>query len=370
MLVFGLVAYLSSEIKNKAISVIACVVPFVLLLFCSSVNQALGILPVMIYGFILCASEKFFMPYYYYKFVVLGEGVVFLILAVVAGNICPSAINTILFGSFFVLCAINSLKRIRIGKGLDKRGQLISSLEVVVVVVAVTIVMIGLYEILTHSSTIIEWILMPFAALLYLFTRIFVALGSFITNDNETDNTIVEDQEIIEDSDTIQSIGQEIRETTQNIVSGASNNVWKVVVLVLIIAIVIFVIYWITRNFSKDCFEDEEFESTESFSETTSRRQRNRKKKEKRKEASSNAEIVRSIYKDYLGIVKQLGVVLVNSDTSLKVNQKSQKLIDEEAAKGLRELYLKARYASQQEITDEDVALAQEYYSKLFVKAE
>ena len=137
----------------------------------------------------------------------------------------------------------------------------------------------------------------------------------------------------------------------------------KLVATVLIIAAACYVAYLLFKKLSGSRAR----EVTESTGETETRSFGLSRKDKSSDAAGSAAEKVRAQYRHYLKIYRKRNLPFDKSFTSMDILNASEKSFDKEASSGIRELYIKARYAER--ASKEDVEAAKEFV-KIIKKSE
>ena len=89
------------------------------------------------------------------------------------------------------------------------------------------------------------------------------------------------------------------------------------------------------------------------------------KRKKKKPHAETNNAKIRQIYKEYLFFVKTFGVKIVNQTTSEDVAIASDEIIETGKTDELRQLYIRARYNDENQLSDEEVLRAQLLFEEI-----
>lgn len=100
-------------------------------------------------------------------------------------------------------------------------------------------------------------------------------------------------------------------------------------------------------------------EQDDYFYEETEKGAPPRKRRAGRTAAPGNGQQIRKIYRQYMKLMQEHGVLIQKDSTSLDILDGAEQLNLSPAAKRLRELYLKARYAEDSSISREDAQEAQ-----------
>jgi len=126
-----------------------------------------------------------------------------------------------------------------------------------------------------------------------------------------------------------------------------------VVLALLLLAAIFFIVRYVRRNRTES--EQDEFIYEEAETDTSPRKRRAAKDVS----VSGNAHQIRKIYRQYMELMRQHGVLIQRDSTSLDILDEAEQISLSPAAKTLRELYLKARYADGGAVSREDVQEAQ-----------
>lgn len=120
---------------------------------------------------------------------------------------------------------------------------------------------------------------------------------------------------------------------------------------IAVVAVILVLILLYVRKHKKADASEAEFDIADTVGERLFRR-RNTK-------PQNNAEKLRGVYRDYLFYLKLRGQEIESGDTSREILDGS-KLLGGEPAETLRELYIRARYANADDISDDDLKLAED----------
>lgn len=126
-----------------------------------------------------------------------------------------------------------------------------------------------------------------------------------------------------------------------------------VVLAILLLAAVFFIVRYVRRNRAES--EQDEFVYEETEEDVRPRKRR----AGKAVSVAGNAQHIRKIYRQYMELMREHGVRIQRDSTSLDILDEAEQVNLSPAAKRLRELYLKARYAQADAVSREDVQEAQ-----------
>lgn len=133
---------------------------------------------------------------------------------------------------------------------------------------------------------------------------------------------------------------------------------WELVLGIAAVVIVLVLILVYVGMHRKNQKKSVQYEGTVGMAEEKSRRRRS-------KEPLDNAAKVRRIYKEYLFFLRSKGVEIETDDTSKEILDDSKQLVTGDEDELLRQIYIRARYASGDEITADDVSFAESYLKQL-----
>ncbi len=214
------------------------------------------------------------------------------------------------------------------------------------------------FVLLRFFQKVVGIILTPLAILLSLIAYVFGELGRFlIPKLQEEEELPVVEEEVKEIVSTEIEAGK--IETVDTTGYDKLEIVLHIVLIVLIAAVIIYLIYLFYKLIHKARMEEsdsigeiEEGEIEHSFLGIK------RRKKKTDKALFSNNEKIRQIYKDYLLYISLYGVQIDRNTTSEEITRSASDFVSPDKAKELRELYIRARYHDDQELSKEDVKLA------------
>ena len=300
-------------------------------------------------------TDRLHVEYWQWKrpFAVIG----FASLIVLLSNVTFGALRPwcMAFAALVLLLGMMALRLLRMGGAADLRWAGWSTLELLSPLLAAGLCAAVLYPVVL--------LLRPVLAL--LMSGVGYGLHGMTSFFGQIFGTLSEGEKFGEDlydpyvSADTQPAAQELKPVTAPVSGGGTNwdQILAVVILVLLALGLILLLIRRMRLRSKVAASDE----TAPY-ETGTRFLRRRARRRKAV-PSSNAERIRAIYRDYLGLLQKRGLVLRKSTTSAEVLTQTGREQEEDEA--LRGLYLRSRYGNDAAVRAEEVLEAQTLLDKL-----
>ena len=257
------------------------------------------------------------------------------------------------FGAAFIFLEVTALRKMRMGAEMDLAWNGKNVLMVMAPVGAAAIAGVGIYYLGLGLAKGFSFLLKPLESLIYWITSLFqkpepppyspaletaTAATMAVASTPESGTKATEElSEAVHASAKIQHAG----------------TIFLTVVIIAAVALVVLlIIRFIYHN--RPVPEEEE----EAVYEETEKLWFKKKRKEKDR-VWSRAERVRRIYREYMDLVQQGGVLIRPEDTSQAILDNSEKVFFGDDDKALREVYIKARYGDPDSITQEEVIRAE-----------
>lgn len=330
---------------------------------CDSVDDVILLAPAMVYVLLNVIKNDPYIEYYdflpLYKRLMIIVTVLFIFMLITEDALNRTALANFvsarplgMYGAIYAILGIGLLKRLRLGNDFENTSLIIQLREM-----AIPLVISGLAALAFFGAKPLAVILKT--GLLMLLTP-FVALLSFMGNRSlEELQKYVEMRQKGDNSPPVEYHGFAPETTATPIPAQSSPETnsafFAALMLILLIGLMVLLVLSVKRKKPtlKRVYSIEKLEEEEKKSRFTLR--------------LSNREKVRRAYKKYLEKTQNRGVKTNNHMTSLEIRRAADRVTaDRAAADGLRDIYIRARYDENAEITSEEARLAGEYARKAY----
>ena len=331
------------------------------LLFADSMIELLILAPAVVYTVLVIYKGEFGLEYYTYResflrmLTALGvfTAIIFALgyFEGMTGNTWTSfdITTTTFYALLYAFTGIFLLRQLRLGadcQDRDRRRNNIQMLVVLAVILVLTIAIVAAEDVLHELiKQVFHWIMVivgfPMMIIHWIMTWFVKDEGAGYM---ETVSTTQTEPHYVTDFTVLHGHGT----TEQQVVADAGYPWW---LAVLILAVMLGVLIFLLRSFrastagSGSRQEAEEVELEDQPFRPVRR---------------SNRSKIRKLYRSYLKQQRKRGVRLTTTQTSLDILNAAPENTNPEAAARLRQLYLRARYSSEAQITQTDVDNAKE----------
>ncbi|MBO4873336.1 MAG: hypothetical protein J5496_07975 [Lachnospiraceae bacterium] len=279
----------------------------------------------------------------------------------------PAHRMTVLCCGAYLFLGVFVLRSKRIGKGLRAGIALMNLAEMTAVVVFGSVFFYLLYALFMRSGDLLLTLLSPIAYLWALLTDFLVRFWRVLEEDpSETTTAAVTEESTAEEAAADPNAAADPAEP-------APNYAWvaplvKVVLILLVLAFLVWIIFRIVRGIRR--LRTEEEKDGDPYELGTKRDslpagRTKRRKKNTKTGGSSNKQKIRTVYWQYLNMVRAHGTEIGGQMTSEEVLTASAWQTDSEAAARLRELYILARYDGEDQVSDGEVEEAEALLSRI-----
>ena len=349
----GLATFLSGKDK-PVLSRLCAVIPFASLFFIGDAGELIILLPVLIYVVVVILRGKLQLEYYTYRqffqrsLILLGA--LFVALSAFSflenfageGESIIRAEVTLRYGIVHLLCGIILQRQLRLG--MERRGQ--GGVGQIAVMLGGTGIVIAGFLIAEPAlrkgaaavfKAIIGVIFGGIMALLELFTS--------LLDQMEIDSMNEQLEQARGDKAPTMSgaLGDQIQQVVKD--EETAQSLWWVVLVAAVLIAAMVLMFLTFRKKSSVVHSEETVTTVQIPGKAKTSRYSNRSK-------------VRQIYREFLRQEKKRGLLLKKDYTSADVLQRISEDTDEKAAAELREVYLRARYDENCEISRDQVEAA------------
>lgn len=338
---------LKKDKKNiiiKILPMLPCLVTFALI---STPMDLIWLIPPIIYVGIIICKRKFnlvhreYIEYFKNMFII----VVFLFI------ICILTLDWksfLLYESGFIICGIFLMRQLRLYTGNDLKGNFANLSSMLLVILISGVVFCIVYAIIQNSDNIWSVIRHPVSLLVYLISAVLYGIlwifNSFISlfGDGSMELPAFEMQK---SSETMLEIGDNSQTSTQPIL--------QILLIATAVIIIFILIFKMLRNLRKEAVTIQEDSDYEMVVPAPSS-----KKLRPSKLFKYNREKVRLSYIKYLKSLEKEYGKFGAYNTSKDIYDKTSEYSDTGKTLELRELYIRARYDLDREISDNDAQAA------------
>lgn len=315
----------------------------------------------MLYFVLLMTIGNFDMEYLTVHFIFEVMAIfclifLFVFIAKAATTGTATDIGLLIFSLLFIVLGIITLRSLRLNMSMDAKNRLTNAAVVVLPALIGIAGSIGIYFIIKYAGPYIAYPFVLLVQWLYSLShhgelpppkRLYIDAGS--QHLPQTHMSRESHKDLLTDptqSEKITTVNLRIEDfPLRYVLAGAG------------IALLIVLIVWYVLRHRKAKAAGIDFEDTVSVGERLARR--------RTRVPDNNADKIRRIYRDYLFFLRLRGVEIDSGDTSREILDTSRDHITGEAGETLRQIYIRARYASADEISDEDVKLAEDCLARI-----
>ncbi len=364
------IAFVSTLIVQKAkgalpARIICGLLPFAGLFAARNMSDLIiAAIPIMFYA-AMTFADKIDIHYEEYKFWFGIPAIPVAVLFFICFGQWPIRPEATAYAAIYLFLGVLVLRLKRVGEGAKLKHRLINFAEMFVVLVLGILACVTIYEIVMHSGRVVEVIFMPVGAIFFALVSGISWLFDQALKPKPEDKVIKP-----KDPDVQQIEKQDAVEEVSSVAEGLNYDVIEIVIAALLVLLAIVLLILLLRWFYRTVrginnkkngaaleMEDGEAEESTSFF--------GFKRKKKKPQAETNNAKIRQIYKEYLFFVKTFGVKIVNQTTSEDVAIASDEIIETGKADELRQLYIRARYNDDNQLSDEEVLRAQTLFEEI-----
>ncbi len=352
--------YLNDRYRNIYLRIMTAFIPLISLLLMNDSNQLFFLAILLGYLFIMLISGKNDIGYeqYRYWFGIMGLPILAAIFVFITSSL--NNYDALACGCVYLVLGTVVLTVKRMGKQADKKAIALNNLSILSVIAVTAAACLVIYFVLSHSRAVFEIIVIPVALVIRGLIGILVVFGNAIRNPQSNEPVSDEPKTADEIYDEIFNPDESVissEEMTREYFINILQRIILVVLALIIIALILYGVYRLVRNLRKD-------ENDEEYAQGNGSEKIRKIRKQKSRSDLSNRKTVRDIYRNSLYVAKRKGVAVDKQTTSEEIINTDVYQDDENAIR-LREIYIKARYQSNSEVTDADVAMARECLERL-----
>lgn len=263
-------------------------------------------------------------------------------------------LNIIFYGLIFLITGVFVNRELRLGANTSTKEKLYNFVFIATVPIILSIVFLIIFTPNISFGKVFEYVLTPFASLFYLVVKLFSLISNIVVQQEppkteEIEHVIEEYQEslVLPDGDT-STINPPVR----------TNYDYIFLIATIVIAIIVmgYIIFTIVKSLKKESHYKTEYQELDNESIFVESEKISKK---------SNGFKIRKIYQKYLSFIEAYGIFRKKENTSKEILDRAFEVISTGPQDELREIYIKARYDNENDITDEDVLKAKELYKSI-----
>ncbi len=321
-----------------------------------SIQQALLLLPAVLYPVCLILSGRFTVSYWAYRnHYVWSSCVLFLPIAISQTDHFHAV--PLLFGVSSLILGTFTLRQLRFGQITGIKQKAFEMLSLCSVPFGIGFIVLAVFKSKEAAGMVAERVFYPLG---FLMERAVAFFDSLIAPVEEPGRPETESSMFLESEAAITETEQSAGDLPP---VNESSGEWIGILLILAaVAIVIWILVSLIRHLKDSRSEEilgERIDLKTQEDSAISHRPSNRDR------STSNRRKVRRLYEKYLRLLRSRHFVQTPQDSSLDILEKTRDLSVQEPAQALRELYIPARYNPEAQITDDDVREARRLFRRL-----
>ena len=262
--------------------------------------------------------------------------------------------NIIFYGIIGLVLGIFVSRELRIGVNTSTKEKVYNFVFVATVPIVLAVLFLAVFRPNITFGKAFEYMLVPFASIFYLFIKLFSLISNLVVQ-QEPEPTQEIEKVIHEYEEDFFNYGEQPNKENP-IVKTDYDYIFLIATIIIGLIVIGIALYKIIKAIKKESYyktEYQEFNSESIFVES--------EKIDRRSNGFKN----RKIYLKYLTFIETYGIFRQKQNTSLEILNRANEVITSNEQDELRQLYIKARYDSEDDISNEDVDKAKDLFKSI-----
>ncbi len=358
---------LLQKTKAAALRILCGLLPALSLLLAGGTAQLLFTLPALLLWFVIAVSGKCGIHYDDYKYWFGIPAVPTLLILLISVPRLPETGLSVLCGAAYLALGILVLRRKRMGAGASAGAKLLNLAELFCAALCGILACAVLYFLLKSAGRVIEILFAPAGWLIGGLVSVFEWITAILVRYQPPEESSVYESSSLSGDEMLppETVIPGTEEPSYAWAESLGQSLLYVLGLAVLVLLV-YLVYKAIRNLRiSGKGEGLAYEDMDSERMIAGKKRKKRKKQER-----TNNHRIREIYREYLAFVRLNGVEIAKQSTSAEVLAAASALPGGSEADQLRALYIRARYHDRQELSDEEVRLAEALLQKIKTEVE